>query len=419
MFFNANAQDENYAITPKGTNAAEIIVSGNCKIPLSAIQESIKTKIYGADNKGVQKFEENYDTKIKKNGIGLSYDTINGGIITIEYDKLVEETNVLTFFEGHETIKDNKTDWAPIKNKIISITIKKTTPVSPVGGNTPNGGNKGQIKGTEDNPYSNFDQKYPNKPIIPQYNSGGIDNSSAIKTHEEYQDDFLQETKKIVTDHHKRLNASKTGGKSIDFFPYLLSLLALALALLSYLRNNKKTKRLKKDYSELLQKMDDLSRKTINNNAPSVSSTPTMSPDEIKSFIMQEINQLKTSLSSASSSNQNGYQPSPSEQVKKEISDTDDVKWNQAGRFFTIEPMGKNKIFRIYQQRGEYYYTIVDDDEIRQEIAGMLQSFDWCISYQSIGSSAKRIEPVKPGKLRKVGDKFYVDPNNKLLVKFL
>lgn len=97
--------------------------------------------------------------------------------------------------------------------------------------------------------------------------------------------------------------------------------------------------------------------------------------------------------------------------------DTDDVKYNNVDNSFSL---GKpdSRIFRIYYKEGNYYYTIIEDLVIRKELAGMLNSFEKCITSQPSNCPADRVEPVKSGKLIKDGNKFYVDVNNKLLVKF-
>ena len=99
------------------------------------------------------------------------------------------------------------------------------------------------------------------------------------------------------------------------------------------------------------------------------------------------------------------------------VMNTDDVKYNFDDNSFSLEKP-ETRIFRIFSDKGNYYYTIVEDLVIRKELAKVLKSYKNCITSQPSNCPADRIEPVKSGKLIKDGNKFYVDVNNKLLVKF-
>ena len=118
-----------------------------------------------------------------------------------------------------------------------------------------------------------------------------------------------------------------------------------------------------------------------------------------------------------SSSECNQQPQSPQPPLPTLTMNTDDVKYDFVDNSFSL---GKpeTRIFRIYSDEGNYYYTIVEDLEIRKELAKVLKSYENCITSQPSNCPADRVEPVKSGKLIKDGNKFYVDVNNKLLVKF-
>ena len=118
-----------------------------------------------------------------------------------------------------------------------------------------------------------------------------------------------------------------------------------------------------------------------------------------------------------SSSECNQQPQSPQPPFPTLAMNTDDVKYDFVDNSFSL---GKpeTRIFRIYSDEGNYYYTIVEDFEIRKELAKVLKSYENCITSQPSNCPADRVEPVKSGKLIKDGNKFYVDVNNKLLVKF-
>lgn len=118
------------------------------------------------------------------------------------------------------------------------------------------------------------------------------------------------------------------------------------------------------------------------------------------------------------SSSECNQQPQPPQPPLPTLTmNTDDVKYDFVDNSFSL---GKpeTRIFRIYSDEGNYYYTIVEDLEIRKELAKVLKSYENCITSQPSNCPADRIEPVKSGKLIKDGNKFHVDVNNKLLVKF-
>lgn len=118
------------------------------------------------------------------------------------------------------------------------------------------------------------------------------------------------------------------------------------------------------------------------------------------------------------SSSECNQQPQPPQPPLSTLTmNTDDVKYDFVDNSFSL---GKpeTRIFRIFSDKGNYYYTIVEDLEIRKELAKVLKSYENCITSQPSNCPADRVEPVKSGKLIKDGNKFQVDVNNKLLVKF-
>lgn len=147
-----------------------------------------------------------------------------------------------------------------------------------------------------------------------------------------------------------------------------------------------------------------------------------MTDDDIKRFIVEQIKSFQTSISPSTQDSiiaTNPIMESVKKNNDKEIPtiDTDNVKYHQDDNSFSLEQTDI-KIFKIYSKEGEYFYTIVDDSAVREEIIGMLQMFESCITYQTTDGVARRVEPVTDGKLRKEDNKFYVDANNKLVVKF-
>ena len=132
--------------------------------------------------------------------------------------------------------------------------------------------------------------------------------------------------------------------------------------------------------------------------------------DTIVEYIKKE---QENSLSECNQQPQPPQPPFPTLAMK-----TDDVKYDFYDNSFSLEKP-ETRIFRIYSDEGNYYYTIVEDLEIRKELAKVLKEYENCITSQPSNCPADRVEPVKPGELIKEGDKFRVDVNNKLVVRFL
>ncbi len=141
-----------------------------------------------------------------------------------------------------------------------------------------------------------------------------------------------------------------------------------------------------------------------------------LSSDKGKILIKTIVEYIKKEQEiSSSECNQRPQPPQPP--LPTLTMNTDDVKYDFVDNSFSL---GKpeTRIFRIFSDKGNYYYTIVEDLEIRKELAKVLKSYENCITSQPSNCPADRVEPVKSGKLIKDGNKFHVDVNNKLLVKF-
>ena len=147
-----------------------------------------------------------------------------------------------------------------------------------------------------------------------------------------------------------------------------------------------------------------------------------MTDEDIKRLIVEQIKSFQASISPSTQHPIIATNPIM-DPVKKDNDkdvptiDTDNIKYHPDDNSFSLEQTDI-KIFKIYSKKGEYFYTIVDDSAVREEIIGMLQMFESCITYQTTDGVARRVEPVTDGKLRKEDNKFYVDANNKLVVKF-
>lgn len=99
--------------------------------------------------------------------------------------------------------------------------------------------------------------------------------------------------------------------------------------------------------------------------------------------------------------------------------DTEDVIFDTEKAIFRLGQTDI-KIFRIYSKGFEFYYTISDNNNIRTEFIDMIPSFtNFVTIVEANASNAKKVEPVRDGRLIKTGDEFMVDQNNKLELRFV
>lgn len=206
-------------------------------------------------------------------------------------------------------------------------------------------------------------------------------------------------------------------------------LVGLFFGYLLFKQNRKALKKLSKELSDLKKVVDSLEIKDkIQVDAPLVTQQKdkgrnSMTDEDIKRFIVEQIKNSQTQFSPstfqttvAANSNED---PTANPVKKKElVTDTDNVKFHLEDNSFTLEQTDQ-KIFRIYSKEGEFYYTIVNDSAVREEFSCMIQTFGGFLNYLSTGGEATSVEVVNDGKLRKDGNRFYVDANNKLVVKFV
>ncbi len=99
--------------------------------------------------------------------------------------------------------------------------------------------------------------------------------------------------------------------------------------------------------------------------------------------------------------------------------DTDDVIYYPETQTFRIENTDF-KIFRIYSEGDEYFYTIVDDHKTREELVDSATSYNSCLKISdSNNSKGSRVEPIKPGRLIKEGTTYRVDTSNMLELRII
>ena len=213
---------------------------------------------------------------------------------------------------------------------------------------------------------------------------------------------------------------------AIVVLPFVvLVLVTVLINYILYRRNKKILNELSKKYLDLKEKVEQLDEdlKAKQNTSQKNKESILGSQDELKNFIKTYLLEFKQQQEGNSNTQGNETIGNTnvmvdSQKEKEQTIDTDDVRYNPKDNSFSLD-QNDQKIFRIYSRNGDFYYTLVNDNEIRHELIGMIQIFEGCITYQTTNGEAKRVEPVNDGKLRRDGNKFYVDTNHKLTVKLV
>lgn len=389
-----------------------ITVKANCTIPVEKFAPS-NIIIYGNGDKGgdgkmtvkgrgqvyVDRFKLKTEELNGKNAPGVSFKRENKiAYVIFDFSKLKSDTELQFYAAKSSNIRDPRDttkmmiDWSPDKNNIFKVSVKKWQDSS-------NAANAIEA----------------NNPEIPGKQT--VANSYEI----------AEVKKKLEKLENEIVVLKKREDPSIDWTLPIYLFMVLLVSCLFFSMNRKRLKVLSKANSELGKAVNELKAKKNSQVVPQQVQQVKekvgrlMTDDEIKRFVVEQIKAVRMQESVVD--NQKPIEKKPVQTNTpvtegNQYGDTDNVKYHQNDNSFSIEQTDIH-IFRIYAKGGDYYYTIVDDPAIREELIGMLQMFEGCIAYQTTDRVAKRVEPVTDGKLRKEGNRFYVDNNNKMIVKFV
>ena len=260
---------------------------------------------------------------------------------------------------------------------------------------------------------------YPGKQLVILLKRDGSSSSDTGWANK--QDLFRLEEK--VWGHDKKLHVMHL----LMFSLISIILVEFVVGFVLFIQNRKKLRKFSKEISDWKELVGNREKKDVPVSSHQVvlqkkKEMRSMTDDDIKSFVVEQIRSLHTQFTQPISQPimMNSKVNYEANHVRKECSDinTDDVKYHSDDNSFTLEQTNM-KIFRIYSKKGEYYYTIVDDLDVRKQLAAMLQELTKCLTYQTTEKAAERVEPVTDGKLIKRGDRFCVDEKNKLVVKYV
>lgn len=366
---------DNYKEISRTEDKTEIEVFGDCKNIVIADIAPNGIKVYGDkdDNvtyggEGDNRFNDN-QVKPNKAIKGIKIDRVNGRVVlSVKFDDLSDESEIKIYSAVHKGSKG----YCP--DKEFKIVVKKN-------------------------------------------NVKDADLKEIVKKLEKDVDQLKE-------------NMEGPDKESHGILPLFIALLVgLLFGYLLFKQNRKVLEKLSDEFSDLKKivdngkKEDDVHGDSHHTESQEDKMKNSMTDEDIKRFIVEQIKSLQTQFSPSTlqtTISDNSNMVTVINPVKKEeqFIDTDNVKFHLEDNSFTLE-QSDQKIFRIYSKGGEFYYTIINDSAVREEFSCMIQIFGGFLNYLSTGGEAKRIEVVSDGKLRKDGNKFYVDTNNKLVVKFV
>lgn len=389
---NAFCISPNWKVTNLTDNKTEIEITGDCKIVVAEIVpgglkiygDKVNNIRYGGDSDELFRSKQ-VNPNRDKPGVQIIREK-SRVILKLQYDQISDTkiNIVLAEYKDSAAAKPNNPGYFPAKSFVISL-------------------KKGNSVVSSSETVEGVNTDIPEKTTV----------QNALDLHE-----LKADIDKIKSDMERFCNEDS---REDDSLPIIIVVLILVFIL--FMLNRRELRKLAKDYIELKKCMEKLNS---NSNIPVVSQQPvlqksfdkkSMTDDDIKKFIVEQIQSVSESQKMVQTIAQT-VSDIPSVSVNNHAIDTDNVKYNPADNSFSIEQTDIN-IFRIYSRNEKYYYTIVDDSAVREELIGMLQMFEECIVYQTTAGVAKRVEPVSDGQLRKDGNKFYVDNNNKLVVRFI
>lgn len=94
-----------------------------------------------------------------------------------------------------------------------------------------------------------------------------------------------------------------------------------------------------------------------------------------------------------------------------------DVTFDPSSNSFYPDSLSQH-LFDIYDKNGQLYYSLTKDEVIRRTLVSGISYYGGCLKIEE-NTGFQVIVPIEDGKLNLIGDKYYVDANNKLKVKIV
>lgn len=385
------------SITAFGQKEVVVTHSGQ-KIDIKSFAEQGKV-VYGDSghggdqNNGFAKSVEKLNGKKKIEGLSFSIE--NGkAIMTVTDLTKIKNNSVLEFCYAINKGDGEKQDWWPDGNKTFSIAIKTASNESSL--------EDGEIGNTG-------------------FETGKLELQRLSQRVDAIETSLSLDTLKVNADSSIAGDEDASSSNLCTIIILLLIALGLAWLFFKVLQLEKAQIALKR---ELLKPKAD-KREELRNKQRPVSAqvyppVDTMNSGQIKAFVVEQIktalaNQAQQEMPKAEGTHQ---QKVATNDVQKNDIDTQDVIYDLESKSLMIEKTAE-PLFRIYSRNGDYFYTLVENEEIRNQLLQGITAFTDFISYTSAGGTATKVVPVKDGRLFQEGSRFTIDQNNKLQVNIL
>ena len=403
------AEDRPYQI-----NETNITINDTCRISLQDISQALGgIDLYGDVGKGGygnnKDLFEQLTSSLNPHIKGIEFkkeikEVGEQGPAFIVFKEIGSEDITINLYKGKKILIKGKPDWTRDDSNPIILSIHYQNELK----DEKTGEEKAEDKDNETDEEKDDDSEQTENAdfseLIQDLEKSPIDNGY----HNKIQDEIIKKNAIVTEDLANRIyNIEENGGNSIFSWGTILGGLALLLSAYSLYSRKKEHRRIDEEIHRQERQTADLETK-IKNYAPNRNGASKVSPtsqaialnaEDIKRLITKEVNERL----------ERQKQPvQVVEEAKAQTLDTTDITFNYGDSYFSLETNDK-PIFRVYSKNGSYYYTLVDNASVREELIGVIQSLSNYITYQSsTGIAAKRVEPVKDGELRRDGDRFHI-----------
>lgn len=212
---------------------------------------------------------------------------------------------------------------------------------------------------------------------------------------------------------------SSFGQSDVSPIHVLLLLLVASVLLYMLIKQNRQQRELKQLSDEKKKLEESLNEKMAGARTVTPLNAAGMTEQQVNDLITRRLNELQNTFNRQNKVQTDSKKPNIVSTPKVASINTDQVVPDFDRKGFRIGTPSEAPIFRIYNKGNDYFYTLVDNEEVLRSLPATIAAFDDFLTYTVAGGNATKACAVNPGKLEKVGDFFVVDSANKLKVEFV